>query len=303
MKTYDATVIGGGPAGITAAMALARAGASVALAEMIGFGGQLLRQHKVENYPGFPAGIAGWELADLLAAGLEGLPLDHYNAEVSEWSWAPEGSFLVMGTERVQSRAVVLCTGVTPKKLDVPGEARLTGRGVSYCALCDGGFFRDQPVVVVGDDDVALHEALYLAGMVSHVSLICRHDALTAAPRLHQAAHAAANVTILTGHGVVEILGSEMVEGVLVRDEASGDTRKVAAEGVFVFTGYEPQGAFFPAELERDANGFVLTDAEMRTRLEGVFAAGDVRAKQCRQISAATGDGATAAMSVLAFLG
>lgn len=150
MMPYDVVVIGGGPAGITAALYLCRAGLNVALVEMLALGGQVLRQDEVDNYPGFPKGIAGWELVDLLAASLEGLRLDRYADAVTEWTYAPGASTFVVGKEQLVARAVILCTGAKPKTLGLPGEARLVGRGLSYCALCDGNFFKDQVVAVVG---------------------------------------------------------------------------------------------------------------------------------------------------------
>ena len=302
MKNYDAAVIGGGPAGLAAALALSRSGVRTVLAEMMSYGGQLLRQHTVGNYPGFPKGVAGWELADLMAASLEGQGVDQLALEVTGWEYAPEGSIVQAGNERFTARAVLLCTGVKPRQLDVPGAARLTGKGVSSCAVCDGAFFRDVPVAVVGGDDVALHEALYLAGMVSQLVLVCRDAAFTAAPALQAAVRAAANVEVLTGHSVLEVLGTDMVQGVLVRDEATLITRQLDVEGLFVFTGQVPRGGFFPAGLALDGKGFVLTDTAMRTNMPGVFAAGDIRSKHCRQVGPAVGEGITAAASVLTFL-
>lgn len=299
MTPYDVVVIGGGPAGITAALYLCRAGLNVALVEMLALGGQVLRQDEVDNYPGFPKGIAGWELVDLLAASLEGLRLDRYADAVTEWTYAPGASTFVVGKEQLVARAVILCTGAKPKTLGLPGEARLVGRGLSYCALCDGNFFKDQVVAVVGGGNVALREALYLAKIVKHLYLVYRHEQFRAVERLQSQIRAVATVEVLLGHSLTGFVGTDMLEGVTVVSEQTGENRLLEVDGLFVFTGYDPQGDFFPPQLVLDAQGFVVTDNEMQTSLPGVFAAGDIRSKVCRQITSAVGDGAMAATAAL----
>ena len=307
MKTYDAVVVGGGPAGLTAALYLVRAGVSVALVEKAAPGGQVLNTAEVENYPGFPRGIKGWELADLFSAHLDEYQVERLRGEVSGLEPAAGGGahrlLLAEGAEPVAARAVIICSGAHHRTLGAPGEERLTGRGVSYCAVCDGNFYRGRRVAVVGGGNSALEEALYLSRIVSKVYLIHRREGFRGSRvYLDKIAAMPARIELVTSHVVEEIQGGEQLEGVLVRHVQTGVTRLISVEGLFVYVGLTPMNAWLPASLSLDEWGFVRTDAEMNTAIPGIFAAGDIRSKHCRQISSAVGDGATAATAALAYL-
>lgn len=308
MKTYDAVVVGGGPAGLTAALYLVRAGVSTALVEKAAPGGQVLSTAEVENYPGFPQGIKGWELADLFSAHLDAYPVERTRGDVSGLEvcsepGGPHRLLLAEGAEPVAARSVIICSGARHRALGVPGEDRLTGKGISYCAVCDGNFYRGRDVAVVGGGNSALEEALYLARIVNKIYLIHRREGFRGT-KVYQDKIAAMpdKIELITSHVVDEARGRDNLEALAVRHVGTGATRIIPVEGLFVYVGMVPMDAWLPASLDRDAGGFVITDAEMATNLPGVFAAGDIRSKHCRQVSSAVGDGATAATAALAYL-
>ena len=303
MKLYDAIVVAGGPAGLTAVLYLCRSGLSVAQVEMLAPGGQILRTESIENYPGFPQGVKGWELADTFAAHLAEYPFDRYNDAVLKMEQSAHGWTLSIGKDTIEGKTVVICSGANPRPLGVPREVQLTGRGVSYCALCDGNFFRDQVVAVVGGGNSALEEALYLSRIVRKLYLIHRREGFRGA-KIYQdkIREASDKIELVLDSVVTELLGEEFLGGVRVKNVKTGVESQLDVDGLFVFVGYDPQNSFFPPELAVDARGFVLTDCEMRTNLPGVFAAGDIRSKLCRQVARAVGDGATAATAAFTYL-
>ncbi|GFM35470.1 thioredoxin-disulfide reductase [Desulfovibrio psychrotolerans] len=302
MKEYDSLVIGGGPAGITAALYLLRSGLSVAFAEMLSPGGQLLMTEEIENYPGFPKGIKGYELTDLFAAHLEGYSYDRYSDAVKEVVYAPGANKVRIGDEWVLAKTVIICTGAKYKKLGLPNEERLIGRGISYCALCDGNFFRGQEVGVVGGGNSALEEALYLSRLVKKLHLIHRRDDFRATKCVQDKVCTMPDINIIRSSVVTAIHGEENLTGVTVKNLKTGEERLLTLDGLFIFVGYEPIKDFYPEGLTTDASGFIVTDTEMATCLPGVFAAGDCRSKNCRQVTTAVGDGATAANSAFHYL-
>jgi len=295
-ETYDLVIIGGGPAGLTAYLYAVRARLKTILLEKLSPGGQVLTSDWVENYPGFPEGIAGWELIDKFVAQVERLGFNKMNAEVVSLSL--EGPWKVVHLrdgQRLKTKAVIMASGASHRKLGIPGEEELTGKGVSYCATCDGPFFRDQVVAVVGGGNTAVQEAIYLTKFARKVFLIHRRDELRAQKILQERAFANEKITFIWNTVVQKILGEDKVEGLVLKNRVTGAEETLRVEGVFIFVGLVPQTAFLEGFLELDERGFIPTDAEMRTTVPGVFAAGDVRAKACRQIITAAGDGATAA--------
>lgn len=302
MKEYDSLVIGGGPAGITAALYLLRSGLSVAFAEMLSPGGQLLMTEEIENYPGFPKGIKGYELTDLFAAHLEGYSYDRYSDAVKEVVYAPGANKVRIGDEWVLAKTVIICTGAKYKKLGLPNEERLIGRGISYCALCDGNFFRGQEVGVVGGGNSALEEALYLSRLVRKLHLIHRRDDFRATKCVQDKVCIVPDINIIRSSVVTAIHGEQSLTGVTVKNLKTGEEQMLKLDGLFIFVGYEPIKDFYPEGLTADANGFIVTDTEMATSLPGIFAAGDCRSKNCRQVTTAVGDGATAANSAFHYL-
>jgi len=303
MKSYDAVVIGGGPAGMTAALYLARSGLGVALAEMVSPGGQVLMTHFIENYPGFPDGIEGWQLADAFSRHLEAYPaIARLSDEVQAIEIQEGAHRLLIGSEWIEAGAVVICSGARFKRVGMPGERELLGKGVSYCALCDGNFFKGQDIAVIGGGNSALEESLYLARLVKKIYLIHRRDEFRAQRCYQERCEASPAIEILRSSVVDEIVGTDKVEAVMVRSVKTNELKRIEVEGVFVFVGYEPSAGFLPVEIKRDGAGFILTDDSCRTNVPGIFAAGDIRSKTVRQVATAVGDGATAASTAISYL-
>lgn len=289
---------------MTAALYLARSELSVALVEKLSPGGQMLMTHLIENYPGFPEGIEGWKLADTMAAHLEKYAVPRISDEVSAIATRDDGvHVLTIGDTTIEAKAVVLCTGARYKRVGIPGEKEFLGRGVSYCALCDGNFFRGQTVAVIGGGNSAMEESLYLSRLVGKLYLIHRRDTFRGQQCYLDRCEADPVIEILRSSTVRAILGDAGgVTGIEVEQVASGETRRIDVNGVFVFVGFEPQGGFYPDALARDEQGFLVTDQEMRTNIDGIFAAGDIRSKPCRQVATAVGDGACAAQAAYAYV-
>lgn len=300
---YDAVIIGGGPAGLTAALYLGRFGVSVALVEKMSAGGMMLQTADIENYPGFPAGAKGYELADAFEAQIAPYDITRLSGEVTAIEAPASGLRRVkIDEDWVETKTVIITAGVSYSKLGLPGEDKLLGRGLSYCALCDGQFFRNKPVAVVGGGNSALEESLYLAKLASHVHIIHRRTEFRGAPIYIDRVKNTPNITLETPYTISELQGEKFLTGLTLKHAASGEEKTLAVDGLFVFVGFLPASGFFPENLGVDAKGFILTDNEMRTNIPGVFAAGDIRSKLCRQVVTAVGDGATAANSAHTYL-
>ncbi|MGQ9531979.1 MAG: thioredoxin-disulfide reductase [Desulfotomaculales bacterium] len=293
----ELVIVGGGPAGLAAALYAARAGLDTVLYEEGMPGGKAATTERIENYPGFPDGIGGVELMMNMQAQAQRFGARMVNVGVQAIE-PGDGQFVLQtGEGRVTARAVILATGVTPRPLNVKGEAEFTGRGISFCATCDGPLFRDRVVAVVGGGDAAVEEALFLSRFARKVYLIHRRDALRATKVLQDRAFAEPKIEFLWHSVVQEVLGGPTVEAVLLRDVRSGETRAVAVDGVFVYIGMEPNSRLVRGLVALDEQGYVITDEEMRTSRPGIFAAGDVRRKTLRQVVTAVADGAIAAVT------
>lgn len=299
---YDMAVIGGGPGGYTAALYAARAGLTVAVLEKTAPGGQMAATGVIDNYPGFDEGVEGFALAQKMQAGAErfGAKTIWAGAAAVDLATSPKRITLDVpageaGGE-VLARTVVLATGASPRRLGLPEEQALTGRGVSYCAVCDGMFYRGKTVVVVGGGNSAADDAIYLSRICKKVFLVHRRGSLRAAPAQEKAL-AAGGVEILWNRRVAEILHGQTVTGVrLARtDEPDAAKEQLACDGVFVAVGRVPDTALFAGQLALDEQGYLIADETTRTALPGVYAVGDVRQKPLRQIVTATADGAAAA--------
>ncbi len=302
MAILDIAIIGGGPAGLTAGMYAARSRLKVTLLERLAPGGQVLTTEWVENYPGFPQGVSGPELMDAMRSQAERFGLSIQRREVQDLALAGEIKRLHTAKGTIEARTVILCTGAQPRKLEVEGERRFTGKGVSYCATCDGPFFEDLPIVVVGGGDMAVEESLYLTKFGNVVYLVHRRDQLRATKLLQERLLANQKVKVIWDSVVEAIEGSDLVEGVRLRNCKSGQESRLEANGVFVFVGTVPVTGFLGKQLELDPAGFIVTDRQMATSLPGVFAAGDVTSKPLRQISTAVGEGAAAEFSAEKYL-
>lgn len=288
---YEVLIIGAGPAGMTAAIYAARAGYKTAILEHGVPGGQAATTDMIENYPGFPEGISGPELMMKFFEQTQTFGVEMIYEQVQSVDFSGDVKRVITDKQTVESKTVVIASGAKPRALGVPNEGRLRGRGVSYCATCDGFFFRDQPVAVVGGGDTAVEEAMYLTKMCSSVTLIHRRDELRANKLAQSRAFANEKLHILYDTVVDEIVGDEKVSQLKLRNKKTDETSELAVNGVFIFVGYLPNGAFLPPELEVNQQGYIITDEEMATNIPGVFAVGDVRQKKLRQVTTAVGDG------------
>ena len=298
----DLIIVGAGPAGLTAGLYAARARLDVVLFEKMSPGGQVLLTDIVENYPGFPEGISGFELMDRMKRQTEGFGLSIEIREVLSFRFDPDLKVIVTDKGEEQAKSVILACGATPRKLGIPGEDQLTGRGVSYCATCDGPFYRDQEVAVIGGGDTAVEEALFLTKFATRVYLIHRRDQLRATKVLQERVMANDKVEIIWDTIPQRILGESGVEAVELKNVKTSQLSTLNVQGIFVFIGYEPNTQLLKGILDLDKLGFIRTNAEMETSVAGVFAAGDIRSKNLRQISTAVGEGATAAFSAEKYL-
>jgi len=294
---YDLVIAGGGPAGLTAGLYAARGKLRTLVVEKLAPGGQAASTFLIENYPGFPEGISGPDLAQAMATQAKRFGLETTFGEVKRLT--PQEHYWEVEYEdrKLLTKAVIVCTGVDPRKLGIPGEEALKGRGVSYCATCDGPFFRGQEVGVVGGGDSAVDEALYLTRFASRVYLIHRRKALRAEKILQERAFQNSKIEILWDTIVTGVLGDNGVEGLEIMDVRTKDCRALKVDGVFFYVGLLANTEFLKGVVKLDDQGYVLTDENMATSVPGVFAAGDVRQKLLRQVSTAVGDGALAAFA------
>jgi thioredoxin reductase (NADPH) len=295
MREIDLLVIGAGVAGLTAATQARRCGLTVIVVERMGVGGQIAAAERIENF--LPQTISGAELGPLLHEQAEAAGVEFMLDEVT--SLALDGDWRVVTTasDTVKARAVIIAAGSTPRTLGVPGEAELTGRGVSHCASCDGHFFSGQAVCVIGGGDSALDEAMVLTEHAASVAVIHHGATLDAQRVLIDRASANAKIEIVLSTTVEAIIGSDKVSALRLRDRATGTTRERPAAGVFVYVGLAPNTGFLGNLLALDPDGRIKTDIMMRSSVPGIFAAGDIRAGSIAQLTAVAGDGATAAIA------
>ena len=303
MKAYDTVVVGAGPGGMTAVLYLCRFGLKVALVEKLTPGGQLLSTFEICNYPGVSDTTPGWSLAENFDNHLKSYKFDRYYEKVHSLSFRDGRHTIKLDNETLSSKTVIVCTGATPKKMGIHNEDQLTGRGVSYCAMCDGPLFKNKTVAMVGGGNAALEEALHLSNLVKKLYLIHRRDRFRA-DKIYQdkILERSDKIEPILGYTLITLHGEAALTGITVIPTEGGEPRNIEVTGLFVFIGTRPVGDFLPAELKKDAGGFVVTDCEMHTNIPGLFAAGDLRSKQCRQVVTAVGDGATAAYSAFAYI-
>ncbi len=299
-ESYDLIIIGSGPAGMTAAIYAARAEIRTLLIEKNPMGGgQIVNTYEVDNYPGLP-GINGFDLGVKMSEHVDRFAIDRKEAEVRSMQLQGDIKTVLTDQGDFTARTVLIASGSSPVKLNVPGEAELTGMGVSYCATCDGAFFRNRVAVVVGGGDVAVEDAIFLARGCSKVYLVHRRDELRAAKVLQTALFALDNVEPVWDSVVESIHGKDMVSSVTVRNVKTGETRELDTSAVFVAVGTQPdKGPYLQSGLNLDEKGYIVAGEDCKSNLPGVFAAGDVRTKRLRQVSTAVGDGANAITSVL----
>lgn len=307
MDFYDLIVVGGGPAGLTAALYAAREGLDVLVIERAGLGGQAGITERLDNFPGFPEGVGGGEFADRLSAqarrfgvellqaqGVTGLSADP-GAERGRYVCTEDGS-------EYGARAILLATGSTYKRLGVPGEDDLIGAGIHYCATCDGPFYKGRQVAVIGGGNSAGEESLFLTRFAEKITLLVRGSALSASQIVADKVAREPKIEVRTDTELAALHGEDRLKGITVRNRRSGQTEELTPAALFVFIGVTPNSAWLPAEIERDDHGFVVTSATLSTSLPGVFAAGDVRLGSTKQAASAVGEGATAALMIREYL-
>lgn len=299
---YDIIIIGGGAAGFTAGLYAARDRCRALLLERFSAGGQVLNCPHIENYPGFPDGVAGYTLGPLLQQQATNMGLEMQLAEVH--NIALDGAMKVLQTDdgEVRTRALIIATGSSFSKLNIPGEEELNGKGVSHCASCDGAFFMDQPVVVIGGGDAALDEGVHLTEYVSSVTVVHRGAELSACRLLRERAQANEKLTFRFNTVVTAIEGSDEVQRVRLADVKTGEQSQLDVTGAFIFIGLTPNTQFLSGVVPLNEKGQIVTDLSMCTSVPGIFAAGDVRAESSRQLVSAAGDGATAALAAVRYV-
>lgn len=300
---YDLIILGSGPAGLTAGLYAARARMDHLLIEKGAVGGQVLLTDWVDNYPGFPDGLSGFELAEKMEAHARRFGLNTLTANVISMDLlqTPKRLSLEDG-QQLSCNALIICTGARPQLLGIPGEVELTGKGVSYCATCDAPFYRNMHVAVVGGGNTAVQEASHLTKFASRVTLIHRRDALRATKIVQEKAFANNKIDFIWNSQVTAIEGEQGVEQLRLRD-TSGKETTLAVDGIFILIGVIPNNEILPLHLLKAENsGFIPTDNETRTAISGVMAAGDIRDKEVRQIVNAAGEGATAVLAVEHYL-
>lgn len=303
MQELDIAIIGGGGAGLTAAIYAARARRNTIVFEGNVTGGQIATTDVVENYPGFPDGVNGFDLAQLFLQQAMKFGAEVAYERVEGLTRLDDGRFEVRSTERtVVARAVIVTAGADYNKLDVPGEAELTGKGVSYCGTCDAAFFAGQDVVVVGGGDAAMDEGLFITRYADSVEVVHRRDQLRASAILQERAFANPKMRFTWDTVVDAIEGDGKVERAVLRNLKTGEVEVRAADGVFIFIGQVPNSHLLKGMVEMDAGGHAIVDLEMRTSVPALFVAGDVRTRAARQLISAAGDGATAAIAAEHYL-
>jgi thioredoxin reductase (NADPH) len=298
---HDLVIIGAGPAGLTAGLYAARARLDVLLIEKAVPGGQIIVTDWIENYPGFPEGISGFDLAEKMKVQAEALGLKMETAEVQSLNVTPDVKEVVLLDKTIRARSLIIASGASPKKLGI-GEDRYMGKGISFCATCDAPFFKEKTVVAIGGGDTAVQETIYLTKFVKKVYLLHRRDELRATKILQERAFANDKIEILWDTVATGVDGFFGIEGVHVKNVKTGEEKTLKADGCFIWVGISPNTQFLNDSVDTDAYGFIRADARMQTSVPGVFAAGDVRDTPLRQVSTAVGDGAIAAVSAEHYL-
>jgi len=302
-KQWELVIIGGGPAGLTAGIYATRSGLKTLLIEGACIGGQIIKTDRIENYPGFPHPITGTELMEGMRQQAEGFGL--HVREFAKVASLEAGDGFTVGLENGEihrTDAIIVATGTEYRDLEVPGAERLKGRGISYCATCDGPFFKDEPVLVVGGGNAAIEEAIYLTRFASAIYVAHRRDRLRADKVLQDRVFAEKKITVLWNKVIHEIVGSERVEGVILEDVATRGHSDLPVSGIFVYIGTTPNTKLLRGIVNLDDQGYIITDQQMATSRQGVFAAGDCRHKSLRQVVTAVGEGALAAATAYEYI-
>lgn len=299
---YDVVIIGGGPGGYTAALYCARAGMDTLIIEKLSAGGQMALTSQIDNYPGFDEGIDGFELGEKMQQGAERFGAKTELAEVESVQLSGDVKEIVTSEGTFKSRAVVIATGATPRELGIADEAKLVGRGVNYCAACDGMFYKGKTVAVIGGGNSAAGDALLLSKICEKVVIVHRRDTLRAEKIYHTPLMQAENVEFCWNSTVEAFLYEDKVNGIRVKNKLTGEEKDIACDGVFVSIGRSPATELFRGQVDMDKVGYIVADETTKTSLPGVFAVGDVRTKAMRQVITAAADGAVASHFIEEYL-
>lgn len=299
---YDVLIIGGGPAGLAAGLYAGRSMLKTRLFEKELIGGQASITDIIENYPGFPEGISGFELAEKMREQAQKFDVELDMNEVTSADLSGALKKVTTSDGEYTAKAIIIASGVRPTKLDVPGAAALTGRGISYCATCDGPFFRDKRVMVIGGGNSAVEEAIYLTKFASKVTIVHRRDQLRAEKIVQDRAFKNDKVDFLLDSVLSGVSGENSVSGVTVKNVKTGEEKEVGIEGIFVFVGNIPNTELFAGALDMDEAGYITTDDTLMASIPGIFAAGDVRKNNLKQVVWAAAEGALAAVSAEKFI-
>lgn len=302
MKEYDVIIIGGGPAGLGAAVYSSRAQLKTVVFEKGLVGGQIVLSDEIENYPGFENPISAFDLTDAMKRQAERFDAEFLTDEVTDISIENGTKIVTTYSGKFQAKAIIYTGGAIPRKLGAPGEKEYTGKGVSYCATCDGALYRGKTVAVIGGGDSAVEEALFLTRFVKKVYIVHRRDKLRANPTVAERAEKNEKIEFVWDSTINEITGSQFVEGMNVHNKKTNEDSVIAIDGIFIYVGILPNNELVKDLVEMNKQGFVITDDEMKSKTEGLWVAGDIRQKMLRQVITATSDGAIAAESVLKWL-
>jgi thioredoxin reductase (NADPH) len=302
VHTYELVIIGGGPGGLTAGIYAARARLRTVLLEKGLAGGQVAFTNLIENYPGFPDGVAGMELGRLMEQQARNLDLEIVNEEALKVELHGADKLVQTAGNEYRAAALIIATGAQHTRLGLPSEEALTGRGVSYCAVCDGAFFRGREVAVVGGGDSAIDEGLFLTRFAHKVTIIHRRDALRATKILQERAFANPKMAFIWSHVVDQIVGTDHLEKLVLRHVRTGEKQDLVVDGLFIYIGLKPNTEFLRGTLKLDPQGCIVTNEKMETEILGIYAVGDVRLGSLRQAIIAAGEGATAALMAEKYL-
>lgn len=302
MKIYDVVIIGGGPGGYTAALYAARSGLSVVVLEKLSAGGQMALTPQIDNYPGYPQGVDGFQLAMDMQSGAERFGAESVLAQVNSVQLQGEIKEIQTSEGVFYGKTVIIATGASPRELGLPNEQALIGRGVGYCAHCDGMFYRNKTVVIVGGGNSAAADALHMSRIAKKVILVHRRDTLRATKVYHQPLMETANVEFMWDSAVTALHHGEKLTGITVKNLKTGEEQIVECDGLFVSVGRKPASELVKGQLALDESGYILAEESTKTEIPGVYAIGDVRVKQLRQIVTAVADGALAAHHAAEYL-
>ena len=294
---YDLVIIGGGPAGLTAAIYASRSRIRTLLVEKEAIGGEAASTSMIENYPGFPEGISGAELAERMRSQAQKFGAQIVLATPESLDLLAKPKEVGLRGQLIRGRSIIIASGTSPRKLGIPGESELKGRGVSYCATCDGPMFADKDIAIIGCGNSGLQEGLFIHKFVNSMTMVEFLPTIQAEQILQESMRSHKNVRWLLNHETVSINGEEWVESITVKDRENGEERALPVEGVFIYVGLKPNSDFLSDQVELNEWGFIPTNERMQTSVPGVFAAGDIRVTEMRQVATAIGDGAVAAAS------